>query len=74
MCYQTQEGRVLTEGHTGKVEVFTYTVYKLDQDATVVKRNLTWKEVKENGYNDLSRFDCMRTGSIRVWASEAEGW
>lgn len=72
MCYHTQEGRVLTEGHTGKVEVFTYTVYNLT-GSEPVESDLTWKEVKEKGYNDLSRFDCMRTGSIRVWASEAEG-
>jgi len=73
MCYETQKGRKITYGHTGKVEVFTYTVYKLDPESTVVKRNLTWKQVKAHGYNDINRYDCMRTGSFRAWASEAEG-
>lgn len=71
MCYETQKGQTVTYGHTGKVEVNTFTVWGFDEE--VVASGLTWKEVKAKGYDNLSRYDCMRTGCVLVWASEAEG-
>jgi hypothetical protein len=71
MCYETQKGRTLTYGHTGKVEINLFTVYALDGASTVVVSNITWKEVTDKGYDNLSKFDCMRTSTKLVWASEA---
>ena len=36
MSYHNQYGRAITIGHSGKVVVNTFTVYKLDQASTVV--------------------------------------
>lgn len=61
----------LTEGHRG-VTMNLFTVYALDQAATVIVMNITWSEVVAKGYNNTSKYDCMRTATKQCWDSEKE--